>query len=225
MHGSCGCRAQLTWMEHGCYRLAQECHHLKFTVTLWQSTPPFPRAGVKGPIPASYSRHFHLLFSGYQLPEALDSLPPPRGWGTVRVEGLLEREQARAQWDLEAERQECSLQPCRQEMELGLAESPAICMWRWERKVVRFDCLRAGGSAVPTPLIWFWWQPSLPSLGGSGPWPASHSITKAVKISSPWASYFQPETELLRGLCCCCWSLDPFSATPDCGSWAGSYVY
>lgn len=62
----------------------------------------------------------------------------------MRVEGLLEREQARAQWDLEAERQECSLQPCRQEMELGLAESPAICMWRWERRVVHFDCLRAG---------------------------------------------------------------------------------
>lgn len=86
--------------------------------------------------------------------------------------GLLEREQIRALWDLEAERQECSLQPCRQEMEPGLAKSPAICMWRWERKVVRFDCLPCRSHASDHVLR-------------LSPFLLSVPITKAVKIQAP----------------------------------------
>lgn len=97
----------------------------------------------------------------------------------------MEREQARALWDLEAERQECSSQPCRQEMELSLAKSPAICMWRWERKVVRFDCLQRGSHASDHVLVAAF--PPLPS-----PRPAlgllPTPITGPIKISSPWVS-------------------------------------
>lgn len=69
-------------------------------------------------------------------------------------------------------------------MELSLAKSPAICIWRWERKVVGFDCIHLGSHAsdhvlvaVSPPLRW--------SVPGQLPTP----ITKAVKISSPWVSY------------------------------------
>lgn len=92
----------------------------------------------------------------------------------ARVEGLLEREQARAQWDLEAERQECSLQSCRQEMELSLAKSPAICMWRWERKVVRFDCIRQAGAQFPR--LWSSSGGGLPSLPFAAPVSASSPL-------------------------------------------------
>lgn len=100
----------------------------------------------------------------------------------MRVEGLLEREQARVLWDLEAERQECSLQPCRQEMELGLATSPAICMWRWERKVVHFDCIQHSSHASEHVL----WNP--PFLLSS-PWPAPYSYNSGCKDTKPLGSY------------------------------------
>lgn len=131
--------------------------------------------------------------------------PAPRGptltsssqrLGCSEGEGLLEREQARALWDLEAERQECSLQPCRQEMELGLAVSPAICMWRWEKKVVRFDCIQHSSHASEHVL----WNP--PFLLSS-PWPLPTPITQAVKIQSLWLPMPPPEIGLLGGLCCC----------------------